>query len=191
MVIDEHSNDQTMSKRHSLHTDHPSSLSDWSVPPTSELSPTSLTSSSPDLSQNHLPTDESLIELDSTINSKRLSTKRRYRSLSSSCPILPSFTMCSLQPNESLIHPIKSKSLTRLSNSSNRKFMLINSKRSLTSSPIMKLSSSQRLKKRRRDNENFLLHQSNGKIYKSKTKQIKYEHDNQSIIKDILNDIIE
>jgi hypothetical protein len=69
--------------------------------------------------------------------------------------------------------------------------MLINSKRSLTSSPIMKLSSSQRLKKRRRDNENFLLHQSNGKIYKSKTKQIKYEHDNQSIIKDILNDIIE
>ena len=71
------------------------------------------------------------------------------------------------------------------------KFMLIQNKRSLTSSPILKLSSSQRIKKRRRDNENFLLNQQNEKLYKSKTKLIKIEYDNQFIIKDLLNEIIE
>jgi hypothetical protein len=154
-------------------------LSDWSVPPTSELSPTSLTSSSPDLTQNHLPSDDSFNEFNSKLNSKR-STKRRCRSLSFSFP-----------STKTVLQPMKSKSLTRLSDSSDMKFMLIHNKRSLTSSPIIKLSSSQRIRKRRRDNENFLLNQQNEKLYKSKTKLIKIEYDNQFIIKDLLNDIIE
>ncbi len=168
---DENANDQIKSKRHS------SILSDWSVPPTSELSPTSLTSSSPDLTQNHLPIDDSLVELDSSINFKQI-IKRRYRSLSS-------FPKSSRQTNEKLVKPIKSKSLTGLSNSSNMKLMLIEQKRSLTSSPILKLSSSQRIKKRRRDHENFILNQ------KSKTKYFKIELDNHLIIQNLLNEMIE
>jgi len=176
-TTDEHSDHQIMSKRHSL------TLSDWSVPPTSELSPTSLTSSSPDLTQNHFPSDDLLVELDSTINFKQ-STKRRYRSLSS-------FSTSYLQENKTFLKPIKSKSLTRLSNSSEMKFMLINHNRSSTTSPIIKLSSSQRIRKRRRDNENFILNQQNDKTYKSKAKHFKIESDNQFIIKDLLNEIIE
>ncbi|CAF2473836.1 unnamed protein product [Rotaria sp. Silwood2] len=189
-TINHNPHHQVTSKRHSLHTDHTSSLVDWSVPPTSELSPTSLTSSSPDLAQNHLPLDDSLAEYDSTIHSKR-SIKRRNRSLSSSCPILPSFMMSCLQSHETVLKPIKSKSLTGLSNSTVMKCMIINNKRSLTASPIMKLSSSQRIRKRRRDNENIILNQQNGKTYKSKTKHLKMEYDNHPIIKDLLNEIIE
>jgi len=162
----EHSNDQIKSKRHS------SSVSDWSVPPTSELSPRSLTSSSPDLTQNPLPFDDSLIEFDSTIDLKQ-STKRRYHSLSS------------FSSTETFLKPIKSKSLTGFPNSSNTKITLIENQRSLTSSPIIKLSSSQRIKKRRRDNEYLILN------HKSKTKHIKIEFDNYFIIQYILNEIIE
>ncbi|CAF3341930.1 unnamed protein product [Rotaria sp. Silwood1] len=189
-TINHNPHHQITSKRHSLNIEYASSLVDWSVPPTSELSPTSLTSSSPDLTQNHMPIDDSLVEFDATINSKR-SFKRRYRSLSSSCPILPSFKMSCLKSNETILKPIKSKSLTGLSNASVMKYMIINNKRSLTTSPIMKLSSSQRIRKRRRDNENIIFNQSNGKIYKSKTKHLKIEYDNHLIIKDLLNDIIE
>lgn len=170
-INSEHSNNEIIPKRHSLSLDH----SDWSVPPTSELSPTSLTSSSPDLTQNAQPLDDSLIEL-----KPKLNIKRRYRSLS-----------LSYSSNKIYPKPIKSKSLTRLSNCSDMRFMLIQNKRSLTSSPILTLSSSQRIKKRRRDNENFLLNQQNEKLYKSKTKLIKIEYDNQFIIKDLLNEIIE
>jgi hypothetical protein len=84
--------------------------------------------------------------------------------------------MSCLQSNERFIKPIKSKSLTHFSNSSNMKLMLIENKRSLTSSPIIKLSSSQRIKKRRRDNENLILN------HKSKTKHLKIEFDNHYII---------
>jgi hypothetical protein len=63
--------------------------------------------------------------------------------------------------------------------------MLIEQKRSFTSSPILKLSSSQRIKKRRRDHENFLLNQ------KSKTKYFKIELDNHLIIQNLLNEMIE
>ncbi|CAF3561581.1 unnamed protein product [Rotaria sordida] len=189
-TINHNPHHQTTSKRHSLNIDHVSSLVDWSVPSTSELSPTSLTSSSPDLTQNHIPLDDSLVEINSTINSKR-STKYHYRSLSSSCPILPSFTMPCLQSNETLLTPIKSKSLTGLSNTSVMKCMIIKNKRSLTTSPIMKLSSSQRIRKRRRDNENLIFNQQNGKTYKSKAKHLKIEYDNHCIIKDLLNEIIE
>jgi hypothetical protein len=155
------SNDEIKSKRYS------SSLSDWSVPPTSELSPTSLTSSSPDLTQN-----DSFVEFDSIVNLKE-STKRRYRSLSS------------FQTNKILLKPIKSKSLTCLSNSFDTKLMVIQNKRSLTLSPIIKLSSSQRIKKRRRDNEYLILN------HKSKTKHLKIELDNYFIIQNLLNEIIE
>ena len=160
------SNDEITSKHHS------SLLSDWSVPPTSELSPTSLTSSSPDLAQNHLPSDDSLVELNPI--------KRRYRSLSLSFP-----------STKTIPKSLKSKSLTRLSNSSDPKLMLLENKRTLTSSPIIKLSSSQRIRKRRRNYENLIHNQQNERLYQSKTKLMKIEYDNQFIIKDLLNEIIE
>jgi hypothetical protein len=144
------------SKRHSY------SLLDWSVPPTSELSPTSLTSSSP---------DDSLVELD--LKFHRISSssiKRRYRSLSSSCPILP-YCIEKIKP---ITPPYKSKSLSRISNLSNRKIRSI--------SPVIKYSSIERLKKRRRDQQIY------GKKIKLKTKN---EHENIFIIQEILNEIIE
>ncbi len=170
-TTDHHSNDSDKSQQHSL------TVSDWSVPPTSELSPTSLTSSSPDLTQNHVPSDESLVELDPAINFKQ-SAKRRYRSLSS-------FPIPSFQSNEKFLKPIKSKSLTRLSNSLEMKLISMEKKRTGTSSPIIQLSSSQRIKKRRRDHENFILN------YKSKAKQLKVEFDNQLIIQNLLNEMLE
>ena len=166
-------NDQIKSKRHTL------IVSDWSVPPTSELSPTSLTSSSPDLTQNHQPIDDSLVELDPSINIKQIN-QHRHRSLS----LFPK-SSSPPQTKEKLLKPIKSKSLTRLSNLSDVKLKLIEQKRSFTTSPILKLSSSQRIKKRRRDNENILLNQ------KSKCKYLKSELDNHFIIQNLLNEIIE
>lgn len=160
---DSSNSDEIKSKRHS------SSLSDWSVPPTSELSPRSLTSSSPDLTQNHSSTDDTMIELD-----LKQSTKRRYHSLSS----------C-LQSKKNLFKPLKSKSLTRLTNILDKNLMLIENQRSLTSSPTIRLSSVQRIKKRRRDNEYLLLNR------KSKSKHIKIEFDNHIIIQNLLNEIIE
>ena len=125
---------QLPSKRHSI------SVLDWSVPPTSELSPTSLTSSSP---------DDSLVELDLKLN--RSLIKRRYRTLSYSCPIL-SYSIEKIQPIKS---PYKSKSLSRISNLTNKKVRSV--------SPVMKYSSIERLKKRRRDQQIY------GKRYKLKT----------------------
>lgn len=129
------------------------SLLDWSIPPTSELSPTSLTSSSP---------DDSSVELD-----RILSIKRRYRSLSFSCPILPH--------SNDKIKPIrllyKSKSLSRIPNNSNTKI------RSM--SPVIKYSSIERLKKRRKDQQIY------GKRLKIQPNK------NEIIIQEILNEIIE
>lgn len=157
---------------------HTSIFSDWSIPPTSELSPTSLTSSSPDLIQNSVSLDDSLLELDSSIKHKH-SKKRRHRSFSS-FPVSNT-----VQSNDKSIKSMKSKSLTRLSHSSNMRAMFIQHKRSLTSSPILKLSSSQRIKKRRRDYENLLLNQ------KSTTKHLKIEFDNDLIIRNLLHEMIE
>lgn len=169
--MDENSNDQIKSKR------HVSILSDWSVPPTSELSPTSLTSSSPDLTQNSVPLDDSLIELGPRTKLKH-ANKPRNRSVSS-------FPLSTVQTEEKFIKPMKSKSLTRLSHSANMRIMFIQHKRSLTSSPILKLSSSQRVKKRRRDNENLILN------HKSQTKYLKIEFDNNLIIQNLLHEMIE
>jgi hypothetical protein len=163
-IINEH---QLIPKRHS------SSLSDWSVPPTSELSPTSLTSSSPDLSHNNFVIDDSFNELDFKMN-----RKRRYRSLSFSCPILP---YC-LEKTKPITPPYTSKSLSRLSTSSNVKLMLINNKKCPLKSPINKYSSIQRLKRRR------LNYQYYGKRLKLKTK---FELENIVLIKEILNETIE
>ncbi|CAF5229704.1 unnamed protein product, partial [Rotaria magnacalcarata] len=55
----------------------------------------------------------------------------------------------------------------------------------------MKLSSLQRVNKRRRDGENLILNQQNGNIHRSKTKQLKIEDDSHVVIKDLLNDIID
>lgn len=169
--MDENSTDQIKSKRHS------SIVSDWSVPSTSELSPTSLTSSSPDLTQNVVPLDDSLLESRPITNPKQ-SNKARNRSLSS-------FPLPTGQTEEKLLKPMKSKSLTRLSHSTNMRIMFIQHKRSLTSSPILKLSSSQRVKKRRRDNENLILN------HKSQTKYLKIEFDNNLIIENLLHEMIE
>ncbi|UJR33760.1 hypothetical protein I4U23_021187 [Adineta vaga] len=179
------SNEQNLTKRHSL------ALTDWSAPSTSELSPRSLTSSSPDLTQNHCSTDDSFIELDSSINIKD-SVKRQSRSLSTSCPILPSFTLSYLKSNDKTFSkPIKSKSLTRLSNRSDVKVMLINNKRSLQTSPILQLSSSQCMKRRRGITDNSTDHQYNEKLYKSKTKHFKMKSNDKLIIKDLLIEMIE
>ncbi len=117
------------------------------------------------------------MELDSSLDSEQ-TTKRRYQSVSS-------FPVSHLSTNEKLLKPIKSKSLTRISNSFDMNFMFLQTKRSLTSSPILKLSSSERIKKRRRDHENFIL------SHKSKTKHLKIELDNHLIIQNLLNEIIE
>lgn len=63
--------------------------------------------------------------------------------------------------------------------------MFIQHKRSFTSSPILKLSSSQRIKKRRRDNENLLLN------HKSTTKHLKIEFDNDLTVRNLLHEMIE
>lgn len=141
----------------------PSHLSDWSVPPTSELSPRSLTSSSPDLTQQILPTDESLVHSDSNVYFR--SIHRRYRSLSPN-------SLSDLERTTDRM--TKSKSLTRLSNPFNE------SKRLGKSSPVLTLSSSQRIQKRRRDNEQ-----------RAKSKLFKMDFDDQLIIQSLLNDIIE
>jgi hypothetical protein len=144
---------QILSKRHSF------ALADWSVPPTSELSPTSL---SP---------DDSFVELDFKINQiSSSSIKRRYRSLSFSCPILP---YC-IDKTKPITPPYKSKSLSRISNSTNKKL------RSM--SPVIKYSSIERLKRRRRD------HQIYGKRLKLKSK---IEDENIFIIQNLLNEMIE
>ncbi|CAF0725056.1 unnamed protein product [Adineta ricciae] len=170
---------------------HSSTSSDWSVPPTSELSPTSLTSSSPDLTQNHCPTDDSFVELDSSINIKD-SVKRQSRSLSTSYSTLPSFTTSYLQSNdETFLKPNKSKSLTRPTANSNGQIMLINKKRSLQKSPTLQAGSSQHIKKRRRANENPVKSRYNEKLYKSKTKHFKLDLNDEFIIKDLLFEMIE
>jgi hypothetical protein len=133
-------------KRHSY------SLPDWSVPPTSELSPTSL---SP---------DDSFVELDIKIN-QISSIKRRYRSLSFSCPTLPT---------KPITPPYKSKSLSRIFNGTNKKTRSI--------SPVIRYSSIERLKRRRRD------HQIYGKRLKSKPK---IDDENNLIIQNLLNEMIE
>jgi hypothetical protein len=109
-IINKTNEDQFIARRHL------SSLTDWSVPPTSELSPTSLTSSSPDLSQNPLTSDDSLIELHLKNN-----LKRRYRSLSSSCPIIPN----SIEKSTPITPPYKSNPLSRITNSTNKKISFI------------------------------------------------------------------
>lgn len=138
---------QIISKRHSF------TLADWSVPPTSELSPTSL---SP---------DDSFVELDIKINQS--SIKRRYRSLSFSCPILP---YC-IEKTKPITPPYKSKSLSRISSVTNKKNRSI--------SPVIRYSSIERLKRRRRD------HQIYGKRLKCKPKI------DNLIIQDLLNEMIE
>jgi hypothetical protein len=70
--------------------------------------------------------------------------------------------------------PYKSKSLSRISNLSNKKVRTI--------SPVIKYSSIERLKKRRRD------HQIYGKRFKLK---VKNEDENIFLIQEILNEIIE
>lgn len=69
-------------------------LAEWSIPPTMDLSPKSLTSSSPDLS-NPASIDVSLVAVTCQEEEQRrrcrrrsVSWKRRYRSLSLSCPPL-------------------------------------------------------------------------------------------------------
>lgn len=190
LVMDNNSNHPITSKRHSSNTDHSTTLVDWSIPSTSELSPTSLTSSSPDLTQSYTPLDDSFVELNSAINVKGIE-KYRHRSLSSSYSVVPTRAMNSLQANEKVLKPIKSKSLTGFPNASVMKLMVVNNKRSLTTSPTMKLSPSQRVRKRQRDNEHLMLNKENGKFYKSKTKHIKIEHEDHNIIKGLLNEIIE
>lgn len=143
------SNDSKQSfiaKRHSY------SVADWSVPPTSELSPTSLPSSSP---------DDSLVELDLKIHPIS-SFKSRYRSLSFSCPTLSN--------SKEKRQTRKSKSLSRISQLNHRKIR--------STSPVIKHSSIERLKRRRRDQQIY------GKRLKIKSKS-------DVIIQDILNEIIE
>jgi hypothetical protein len=138
------------------------SLSDWSIPPTSELSPTSLTSSSPD--DSFVEFDIKIRQISSSVN------KSNYTSLSSSCPILP---YC-IDKTKSIIPSYKSKSLSRITNLSNKKI------RSL--SPVIKYSSIERLKRRRKDHQTF------GKRFKLK---VKNGHEDIFIIKEVLNEIIE
>ena len=184
-----HAKHHSTSKRNSSHIDPVSAVSDWSVPPTIELSPTSITSSSPDLSQNPLPADDSLVEFDSANHWKQSlhSSSRQNRSLSSSCPLLPSLTMCCSEPNEFLVKPLKSKSLSRLSNGSTVKTPSINQKRCSTTSTVSKISSSPRLRRRRRDHENSVAHHPNGNVPKLKPKP----DNHQLAIKGLLNEMIE
>ncbi|CAF1021901.1 unnamed protein product [Adineta steineri] len=161
--------DSTISKRHS------SLLSDWTVPPTSELSPTSLTSSSPDLSQNNIISDDSIVELD--LKNNRSSINRRYRSLSFSSPVLVNV----VEQTKPITPPYKSKSLPRITNVTNKKL------RSVT--PIMTYSSIQRLKKRRKDGQFYLKNQFYAK--RSKLKSKNDDENNIVIIRDILNNMIE
>ena len=184
-----HGKHSSTSKRHSSHNDHASTASDWSVPPTIELSPTSITSSSPDLSQNPLPADDSLVELELMNHGKLslLSPSRQYRSLSSSCSLLPSLTVCCSEPNEFLAKPLKSKSLSRLSNGSTVKSSSNNQKRYLTTSSVSKVSSSPRLRRRRREHENMVAHHQNGNGRQLKPKDDYY----YPVIKGLLNEMIE
>ncbi|UJR13519.1 hypothetical protein I4U23_000533 [Adineta vaga] len=137
---------------------------DWSVPPTSELSPTSLTSSSPDLSQNNFPSDDLTLELD--LKNHRSAMKRRYRPLSLSCPVLPNYG----DKSKPITPPYKSKSLSRI----------INQKK--TSSPIMKNNALQRLRKKRKDNQFYM------KKFKIRTKN---EPENLLVVQEVLNHMIE
>ncbi|CAF1176380.1 unnamed protein product [Adineta ricciae] len=139
------------------------SLWDWSVPPTSELSPTSLTSSSPDLSQNHLTSEDSLVELD--LKTNRSVMKRRYRPLSLSCPVLPNFA----EKSKPITPPYKSKSLSRITNSIQKK----------TSSLIT--NTIQRLRRKRKDNQFYV---------KRSKPRMKTEQENQFIVQDVLNQMI-
>jgi hypothetical protein len=160
IIDNSHKSDETMKSISTISKRHSFTLLDCSVPPTSELSPTSLTSSSP---------DDSLVELDLKLN-RISSIKRRYRSLSSSCPILP---YCN-EKSQPITPPYKSKSLSRITNLSNKKIRSI--------SPVIKYSSIERLKKRKRDQQIY------GKKIKIKPK---IENENIIIIKEILNEIIE
>ncbi|CAF0747618.1 unnamed protein product [Adineta ricciae] len=183
--------DEPISDEAILPKRHSSTSTDWSVPPTSELSPTSLTSSSPDLTQNYCPTDDSFVELDSSINIKD-SVKRQSRSLSTSYSTLPSFTTSYLQSNdETFLKPNKSKSLTRPTANSDGQVMLINKKRSLQKSPTLQAGSSQCIKRRRRANETPVKSHYNEKLYKSKTKHFKLELNDEFVIKDLLFEMIE
>ncbi|CAF4409050.1 unnamed protein product, partial [Adineta steineri] len=65
-----------------------------------------------------------------------------------------------------------------------------NKKRSSRTSPVLKLSSAQRIRKRRHKNENIIHNQQNSRCSKVKTKRFQTD-DIQFIIKDILNGIIE
>lgn len=146
------------------------------MPPTIELSPTSITSSSssPDLSQNLPCNDDASVEIDAHPHLKQpfSSSKQSDRSLSLSCPTLPSFTMCCSQTNE-----LTSQSLTRPSNS--------------VPSMITKARVLPRLSKRHVGQSNGSVNHSHDTINKSKTKRKKCQQANQVIIEHLLKDMIE
>ena len=169
----ERSSQQTISNRHISSIDHPSSSSDWSVPPTIELSPTSITSSSssPDLSQNLPFNDDASVEVDAHPHLKH--------SLSLSCPILPSFTMCGSQTNA-----LTPQSSTHLSNPVPS--MIAKAR----ASPIHS-SALQRMSKRHFGQSNGGVNHSHDTINKSKTKLRKCQQANQVIIEHLLKDMIE
>lgn len=172
--------DQSISSdHHTLLKRHSCSSLDWSVPPTSELSPTSLTSSSPDLSQNTGIPDDSFIELDSKHNRISSSLKKHYRySFSLSCPAL----VYSIGETQQIVKSTKSKSLSRLSKSSNKTLVLINDKKPRSLSPNIKNSSKVLLKKRCREKQ----------VYGKKPKLENINADENNLIaQQILNEIVE
>jgi hypothetical protein len=187
------SHQRSTPKRDSSQIDYSSSLSDWSVPPTIELSPTSITSSSPDLSQNVLPNNDVLVELDSTPMSKPSEslTSASNRAVSSTCSVLPSMIVSYPKPDELLVKATTSASFNRLARVSNTNAVVIDDKKLLTSSSSThKLSVSPRLRRRRRDHDNMIFHHQTGRIHKSKAKSIKIHSDNCLIVEDLLNDMI-
>lgn len=147
-----------------------SSASDWSVPPTLELSPTSITSSSPDLSQNQSFHLDSLVELDSTVNAEQSHSIVSSRHRSSSSSVFSLVTMCYAESNDYLSKSDHWKPAAR--------------------SSMSKPSSSPRLQRRRRDPDTNAAQQTNGKIPKRMAKMIRFESDDHSIIADLLNDMI-
>ena len=183
-----HSNRSSKTKRTGLANDSSSTGSDWSVPPTSELSPTSITSSSPDLSQNPAHNDELSVDTDSIHIPKSCLTSNVYqnRSLSSSCPSIPLNSMCLSESNRSLSKSLKSKSLTRLSTLSTATSSSMNEEKPKSTTTKKKLSSSPRLRRRRGDQEKIVVHHHNESMSKSDVEQT-----STSIIQDLLYQMIE
>ena len=140
--------DVSLNNEYSMIRHHRSSgVADWSVPPTIELSPTSLTSSSPDLSHTHLATDDSSSEIDLKRSRTSSSLKRRYRAVSFSCPILPFCRDQSLP----ITPPYKSKSLSRLSNASDAKLIVLHTRKKATILSMIQCPPTQQMRKRRCD----------------------------------------